>query len=1117
MRETKLLKLNLPKAVLLLLGVLLAYTASAQNEVRKDISLNAVKVDELVRKLGAEYPYSFFIANNEVSETVVSVDIKNATVEQALTQAFAGKNVTFTRNGRNITISSKQSSAGQQQPSGKKPFSGKITDSNGEPIIGVIVREKGTNNGVTTDINGDFTMNVANDAVLQISYLGYVNQEVSVGGRSTLTLSMAEDMQSLDELVVVGYGTQKKVNVIGSISQINAEQLEGRPAPVLSNTLAGLMPGVTMIQRSGSPGVSAGELRIRGVGSFGATPDALVLIDGIPGNINDVSPEEVASMSVLKDASSAAIYGARAANGVVLITTKAGRESKIQINYNGYAGFVKPTRLPEFLPSWEYALAFNEASGTETYKPEDIQKFKDGSDPDKYPNSDFIGDVFSRNGMQTGHDLTITGGSDKNSYHLTAGYLSQDGIVEKNNFTRYNARINMTNSLATWLKLTTRFAGLTSKVKEPAVPGGKDVFRMSDGIIRNASRYPSVYAGILSNDDYGVGPEGGGTPVAWMASKSFYEQPTWRVTTNARLDITPLDGLAIALIGGYNFSENDETLYRSTMRLNDVNTMGPSSLEEAKERHIYSTVQATANYVKSFSGHDINLLAGYSFEKEEMRNVLASRDKFPGNDLPYLTVGSPDNQQASGDGWNWAIQSVFGRVKYDYSGRYLFEATVRYDGSSRFPPTRKFGTFPSLAAGWRVSEETFMESTKEWLSNLKLKASWGILGNQNIGNYPWQSVYALGQNYTTGGSFNQGSAVTTYVDPTLHWEKTKTMDGGLEMTLWNGLLSLNVSYFNRKTTDVLYSPSASVSTVLGMNLSRINTGSLQNTGWEFELSHTKRIGDFTWRVNGNFSIIQNQVLDLGVGNVKQLNGLIGNGTDLFIGYPMNLYYGYVTDGVFIDQQDIDNWYATNNQQSLMPKNTARPGDFRYVDISGPNGVPDGIVNANYDRKVLGSTIPKYTYAFSLGFDYKGFDFNAFFQGVNSVNGRLQDYAGFAFFNLGSVQRWMWEGRFNPADPQRYPAYPRLQILGNAAGNNGQLSNYWVRNASYLRLKNLQLGYTLPKKITQSLTISSARFYVSAENLATWTGYPKGWDPEINSSGEYYPLLATFIFGINLKF
>ncbi len=1096
-------------------------TATVYSQSKKlTIDLQGSSIKEVLQKIEAQSEYRFIYENEKVNlDEKVNIRVKDEVVENILKLLFGkdGVNYSITENnlilinpsGQQIRNLGKEYNGSQQQ----KSVSGKVTDSTGAGLPGVSVVVKGTTTGVITDMDGKYTLaKVPDNATLVFSFVGMKTQEIKIEGKNVINVALNDEAIGLDEVVAVGYGIQKKVNVVGSISQISSKQFEGRSVPLLSNALTGQMTGVTVITRSGAPGASSGTIQVRGVGSFGATPDALVLIDGIPGNVNDVNPEEVESMSVLKDASSAAIYGARAANGVILIKTKAGKSDKVKISYNAYGGFIKPTALPELLNSWDYALAFNEASGTQRYSSDDIEKFKNGSDPVNFPNSNMLKEIFSKNGFQTGHDLTLTGGNDINQYYLAVGYLSQDGVVEKNNFSRYSARMNMVSTLTSKLKITTRFAGVSSQIKEPAIPGGKEVIRMTEGIIRNALRYPSVYPTILSNGDFGIGPESGGTPIAWLNSPSFYNNPSWKFNSNVNLEYKPLKDLVFSAIAGYNFSYDEQKLYRSTMRLNDNLTMGPSSLSQTSGRTQYQTFQATADYNKSIGQHALSLMFGYSFEKQGYRNQVGYRDRFPGNDLPYLDAGSPSNQQASGSGYDWAIQSFFGRIRYNYKEKYLFETTVRNDGSSRFPTSRKYGMFPSFAAGWRISEEPFVKDNYPWITNMKLKASWGKLGNQNIGNYPWQSTYQLGRDNVFGGALVPGATMITLTDSNLKWESTQTSDGGFESSLFRGKLNFNVSYFYRKTTDILYKPTSSVSTVLGMSLSEMNTGSLKNTGLEIELGYQSKIGELKYHANGNFTLIKNEVLDLGVGNVTQPNGLVGNGSNLFIGHPMQLYYGLVTDGVFLDQADIDAWYLTNDQTSINPKVNARPGDVRYVDISG-----DGKVDLSKDRKVLGSQIPKFNFSFNFGFDYKGFDFSAMLQGVAGVKGMLDGWAGSAFYNLGTVQQWMWDGRFNPASPTRYPAYPRLQVLGNSVGVNGQTSDYWVLDASYIRLKNIQLGYTLSPQILKKLHVDGLRIYTSAENLLTFNHYRKGWDPEINSSGDFYPILATYTFGINLKF
>lgn len=1035
----------------------------------------------------------------------VDLNVKNGNIKEVLNQILSSYKYRIEDN--KIVL------LGEVQQDGK--IWGVVSDAFG-PIAGANVVVKGTTNGTITDMDGRFSLDAPKGAKLQISYIGYITKELTVDTKTDYVIELVEDSQALEEVVVVGYGTEKKVNVIGSIAQIGSEKLENRSTPQLSNVLTGQMAGVTVIQRSGRPGNSGGEIRVRGVGSFGGESnksDALVLIDGIPGKLNDVSSEDVESISVLKDASTAAIYGSRAANGVILVTTKTGKEGKVSVGYNGYVGFNTPTALPEFVDTWQYATLYNEAVGREAYTQEEIQKFRDGSDPDHYANARYLDEVFSRKGLQTGHDVTINGGNAENKYMVSFGYLKQNGIVEKNDYQRYNARVNLINEILPGLKLTSRLSGVYGNRKEPMAPGGDDADNMLV-LIQKALRFPGLTPTILSDGSFGAGRELHGTPAGWIKSDSFYENPEFSLNANVRLDYNPVKDLLLSAIGAYTYTNGEERTYRSTMKLSGDRVLGPSELKHKMGKTIYKTFQATAEYNKTIGEHTFGILAGYSWEQEDYRYVQGSRDKFPGNDLPYLNAGSPDNQKSEGTGNAWAIQSGFGRLRYNFNERYLFESTVRYDGSSRFPQSKKFGFFPSVAAGWRLSEENFFKENESlgFISNLKLKVSWGRLGNQNIGNYPYQSVYELGQNYPFGDTYTQGAAVTTAVDPTIKWEETETIDGGLEAVFWNGLLSVNASYFNRRTYDILYKPSGSVSTILGQKISEMNTGELKNFGWEFEVGHRNKIGDVSYNVNANLSIIKNKLTTLGVGNVEQLNGMVGNGSDLFIGYPIQMYYGYVSDGVFLDENDIKSWY---DQSKVTPN--PQPGDIRYKDISGPDGVPDGKIDPNYDRVYLGSRIPKFTFGLNLGVEYKGLDLSVLLQGVAGVTGMLDGFAGWAFRGDGNIQKWQAEGRFDPANPTRYPAYPRLEDLSNSTTPNIVTSDFWTQDASYIRLKNIQLGYTFPKKMLQAAKISNLRVYVQAENPLCWNKYKPGWDPEINTSGNYYPILATYTFGVNFKF
>ena len=1194
----------------------------------------------------SKYKIAYNTSQLDVNKQVV-LNQKNQDVLQILSDLLKGTNCVYQVNDNYIVITLKDDEK-------VKKIKGTIKDSAGEPIIGANVILKGDATvGSITDIDGNFDLSVPSNATLQVSYIGYNTQDVPVGNKSFLNITLKEDTETLDEVVVVGYGSQKKVNVIGSIASVDSKALESRAVLDVSNMLTGQMSGVTITQESGNPGQDAGTIRIRGVGSFGATPSPLVLVDGLPGSLSDLTPADIDNISVLKDASSAAIYGSRAANGVILVTTKKGKEGKARIIYNGSVGMSQATELPELAHSYEYAEFYNKAIGAETYTPEMIQKYRDGSDPDNYADEMYLDDLLGGHALQTKHELSVSGGTEKVQYMVSLGYLRQNGLLDNNYYNRYNARVNLGAELAKNLKLQVRLSGMTSDRHEPSTPGSLDIGGFK-GIISNAVRFPGLTPTYLQNGEVGLGPKLQGTPVAWVDCASSYREDYDKFKNNIELSYQPIDGLTLKILGGYNYTLSHVRHYRCDMILTGDKSTGPSTLSDEMKRTVYKTFQAVADYNKSFGKHNLAALVGYTWEDEGQRTLSGSRNNFPSDDVPFLGAGGADGQTNGGGGYDWAIQSVFGRLTYNYDQRYLFETTMRYDGSSRFPTDSKYGFFPSLAAGWRISEEQFWKENEnlsfinnlklkasygilgnnnignypyqsvyslgqaqnyvfggvytqgqrilsgsrnnfpsddvpflgaggadgqtnggggyDWaiqsvfgrltynydqrylfettmrydgssrfptdskygffpslaagwriseeqfwkenenlsfINNLKLKASYGILGNNNIGNYPYQSVYSLGQeqNYVFGGVYTQGAAVTTYVDPGLKWERTRTTDVGIETAFFNNKLTFNASYFYRKTTDVLYKPAASYSSIFGLSVSQVNTGELENKGWEFEIGHQNTIGKFHYHINGNFSIIDNKVLTLGMGNVTQNNGMVGNGSDLFIGYPMQMFYGYKTDGVFLTDDEVGDWY----DQTAIAKGS-KAGDIRYVDITG-----DGKVTPD-DKTFLGSRIPKYTFGLNFGGEYKGFDFSVLLQGVAKVKGMLSVYAGHAFYQEGNIQKWQMENCWNVQQDNRYPEYPRLEIMSNAGSNNTLTSDFWVLDASFLKVRNVQLGYTLPEHIVKKFGSTGMRFYVSLDNPLTFKGYRKGWDPENTSNnGQYYPTMSTYTLGLTLKF
>ena len=1111
--------LNKKTAATLALCLSMSVSTFGQSQVIH-LTQNKATVSSIIKAIEKQTQMSVDFSQNTINlNKTVALKSKSETLGELMNQILKGNgNLTYKIVDRHIIIvkagqNGAQSVQSTQQGSGKYKITGCVLDNNGEPIIGASVLEQGTKNGTVTDIDGNFVLNSSKEnPTLDISYIGFLSQQVKAHGGAAINVTMKENAQSLEELVVVGYGSQKKVNVIGSIATVDSKSLEARSASDVSNMLTGQMSGVTITQTSGNPGQDGGTIRVRGVGSFGATPSPLVLVDGMPGSLSDLSPDEIDNISVLKDASSAAIYGSRAANGVVLVTTKRGKEGRTKVSYNGSVGFSKAAELPEMAHSYDYAKFYNMAIGTDTYTAEDIQKYKDGSDPDNYADENYLDKLFGGHSFLTKHTLNVNGGNERVQYMATAGYLRHDGLLKNNYYNKYNVRLNLNAKITKDLSMGIRLNGMASDRHEPSTPGQLDTAGYA-GIMLAALRYPGLLPSYMSDGSNGNGLKGSGTPVAWVEKcASFYRQDFDKFGGNLDLTYKPIKGLTLKGIGGYKYSLQHVRNYRSEFVTASGRNNGPSSLSDDMYRTVYKTFQATADYNTTIAKkHAIDVLVGYTWEDENQRSVGGYRQNFPSNDVPYLTAGGADGQTNFGGGYDWAIQSVFGRLTYNYDERYLFEATMRYDGSSRFPTDSKYGFFPSAALGWRVSEEKFWKdsSVAKWFTNLKIKASTGVLGNNNIGNYPYQSVYTLGsnQNYVFGGVYTTGASITTYVDPNLKWEKTRTSDIGIETGFFQNRLTLNATYFYRKTTDVLYKPSASYSSIFGLNVSQVNTGAVENKGFEFEAGYRDKVGGFNYWVNGNFSIIKNKVITLGMGNVTQANGMVGNGSNLFIGYPMQMFYGYKTDGVFLTDEEVGEWY----DQSAIAKGS-KAGDIRYVDLDGDNKVTPK------DMTYLGSSIPKYTFGLSFGGDYKGFDFSVLLQGVAGVKGRLNEWAGFAFFQEGNIQKWQMEECWNMNPTNRYPKYPRLEVMSNAGSNNTLLSDYWILDASFVKVRNIQFGYKLPKNIISKAGISSMRAYISMDNPFSFNGYRKGWDPEnTNNRGSYYPVMSSYTFGLTLAF
>ncbi len=992
-----------------------------------------------------------------------------------------------------------------------KNIKGTVTDTSGEPLIGVSIVEKGTSNGTVSDMDGNFTISTNNSNTLVVTYIGYAQQEVQAAAGKTLKILLKEDAELLDEVVVVGYGTQKKVDLTGSVATVSAKELANKPVTSTAQALAGLAPGLSVLQNSGRPGAGA-SVKIRGTGTFSsAGTSPLVLIDGLSGDIDDVDPNDIQNISFLKDAASASIYGNRAANGVILIETKKGMAGKTTVTYNASFGWQSPTALPDFLPSWEYAEYYNMAMRNmgkqDAYTAEQIQKYRDGSDPDNYPNVNHLKWLLeSGSGFQHQHNVSIQGGNNTLSYNLSVGYRNQEGMTADTNNERMTALFSMKSELSKSLHLNLNINAYNNTYN---APNGEP--QSIDGMIGYTVREGAIYAGQKSDGSFGY--QDNYSPEAWLNGESFIKNISRNVSASAQLTWdTPVKGLSFTGKAGVNYWTKYDKAYRAETYFDATKTIGPSTLSVWSANNTYTTVEALANYERQFKKHHVKILAGTSIEQSSNKGLEGYRNTFPNNYLYEL--GSGDSSTASNNSSleEYALHSFFGRLNYAFDDRYLFEANIRYDGSSRFAEGHRWGLFPSVSAGWRVSEEGFWKdsSLSRWFDNLKVRLSYGVLGNQNIGLYPYQQTYSLGYNYPLGSpaSLNSGASMTVYNNQDITWEKTAITDIGIDFSLWKGRLSGTVDYFYKYTSDIL--APVEVTDIMGRSVGQSNVGAVSNQGIEVNLAYNGHVGkEFQFSIAPNFTWVKNAVEELANGATEEIN----NGR--IVGQPIGIIYGYKTDGLFVDQTEID-----NAPEQLIGKSGIKPGYVKYKDISGPDGVPDGKVDAQYDRTVLGSTTPKFYYGLNLTASYKGFDFSALFQGLGGHKRLIGSYMAYAFYNGGQIQRWQADNCWTEENPNKWAEYPRLETL-NMNNTNLQTSDYWVRDASFLRLKNIQLGYTLPKAWVSKIGIQNLHIYVSGQNLLNFNSFYQGWDPEneigTGDAPSYYPINKIVSVGLNVKF
>lgn len=1154
----------LPSCVAVLFALLLCVQSTYAQKVNLNFSRKPLKT--VLESITSQTGYTLAFSKEAVNlNELVSVNVSDTDVKQVLNQLLTPRSIAYELKDNKIFLSPvavSKATESRQTSTQERRISGTVVDANGESVIGANISVPGTTIGTVTDVDGRYTLNVPQGSVLRFSYIGFVDQEFTITNQSTLNVTLREDNELLDEIVVVGYGVQKKSVVTAAISRVSAEELNTNRPSRVEDALKGKVSGVQITQSSGQPG-SDSKVRIRGIGTINNS-EPLYIVDGmeVGGGINYLNPVDIQSVEILKDAASAAIYGSRAANGVVLITTKSGKSGKASINYDVSYGWQNPWKKKEILNAREYMVIMNEAQINDGNLPRYTQEQMQNIGVD----TDWQDETFYYNAPVQNHQVSISGGSDKMQYFVSLGYFDQAGIVGgnygKSNYNRWSVRSNSTYTI--FEDLNRSF--LNKVVLNANVGYSRD---KSTGIETN-SEYGSilgsaltfsplvpVYApdedaanAILANYPHAVKGKDGrvfslppagfqeiANPVGMLNQPTSGKNNSDKIVGSfwAELSILPelkfrsSYGVDLAFWGydGYTFP-----YYLASMG----KFLDFSTVQSEMNRGMRWQVENYFSYAKTFNEvHNLSAVLGQSANKYTYRNLggndrdLLETDPLKANINSAIADRKEERVWGGTGGYNFvAGASYFGRVDYNYDERYMLQATVRRDGSSNFGANNKWGVFPSFSFGWNVTNEQFMASRPDWFNYMKLRFSWGKNGNDRIGQFLYTSLMDGGQNYYFGGGYkvNQGdpskigeiggimqygSSPSYIPNPNVKWEESAQTNVGLDTRFLNSALTFSFDYFKKKTMDMLmYQP---IPMYVGLGAPIANVGDMENWGLEFELGWKQKIGDFNYSIAANATYLKNTLINLGNATGEQIYESMGaTGVGSYVkgmnGEVFPYFYGFKTDGLFQNQAEIDA-YVNADGAKILPD--ARPGDVRFVDLNN-----DGVIS-DADKTKIGKGMPDWTYGLTLNADWKGIDLNLFFQGT--IGNDVFDYSQRgdvpAMNRPGWIlQRWHGEGTSN--------RIPRMTTMN--PNSNWRSSDLYIKDGSFLRLKSAQLGYTLPANLVQKITIQRVRLYVAAENLLTFTSYD-GFEPELASGGYttigvdrgIYPQARTISVGANITF
>lgn len=1095
------------KTVLLfiLLGTLQTFAVKSSAQEKVSISVKKATLKQICKSIENQTTIHF-VYNDEILSKVKLTDINfyNSAWTEVLKEVLENTGISFRFLDDNLVVLTTADAT-------LIVIKGKVTDVNGQGIPGVSVTEKGTRNGAVTNEKGEFALNVSKPtAMLTFNFIGFETKEVAASD-SFMTIVMQEQDKSLEEVVVVGYGTQKKVNLSGSVATVTGKTITERPAPNIQNLLQGRIAGLDVVQSTGEPGRDSGSIRIRGFGSSGASPNPLILVDGVMNtSITNLSPQDIESVTVLKDAASASIYGSRAANGVILITTKQGKAGTNDIEYSGNWGTSEATKYPDLITnSVTYMEMYNQAKARSGQAPQytqaQIDAYKNNPNSALYPNFNWLNYVLGKGPIQN-HNLSFLGGNDKSTYNVSLNYLDQNSITKGYLYKRYNGLIDFTTQAHKRVKVGTNINLSYQDFKAPWLTND-DLLLLAYASAPTFTPYLPDGSGRVASRDY-VSSGGTNRTVEEVYNTGAQLTKNYNVNAQAFVDVDLAKGLKWYSKGAITFFNQD---YRqrqfaspsfayqpnATGDYQQVSNGNPSffGLRQSSGRNITKTFYSTLNYNKTIDNvHNLSALAGYEQQDNRSTNLSANRFDFPNNTIMELDGSSPKDQSLGGNSIEWALQSLFGRVTYNYKEKYILEGNIRYDGTSRVDPRYRWGTFGGGSAAWKLSEEDFMKNKISWLDNLKLRASYGVLGNQeiltggNLNYYPYQDI--LSNTTYPFSSLSSGVLLTRLTQKDLKWEKTAITDFGLDVDLFKGLFGATVDWYNKNTTDILAARADQPASV-GLAAPTVNAGAMVNKGIEIELRHQNQIGEFTYGANFIFNRYRNKV-------TKVLAETVGT---IEVGRPYDSFFLYDWIGVFQSQEEIDKSPKQPNSGTL------KPGDLKIRDVSG-----NGTIGP--EDRIRISRFPDYTYSFNLNAGWKGFNLSAFFQGVEGQKVQVSQW-GYEPFMQGSAPPTKFLNAWSPTNPSN--TIPAVYLTGYS-GVAGYTSTYFLQDASYLRLKNLYLSYTFPEAIIKKIAAKGITVYVSGDNLITWTKY-EGNDPERSGSGRFaqFPQLRIYTAGLKIKY